>query len=149
MSDKTIRIKVSELRKLVREAMTPPIATRQSMIQSADEEEQPGPDLNDGKGKEQLNDSDTVMESNDPIAEFHSFERDFEERLSDKKYEAIAKQIFDAWSSRDTDVDWAGVVKLFARNHSKNLGQEVDQTKLYEKVLDLVEKHVETQRGPF
>lgn len=134
MSGKTIRIKVSELRKLVREAMNAPIASRQSMIQASDEED--SDNLQNGKGVEQLNDSDDLKE-------FHSFEDDFVARLSDKKYEAMAKQIFDAWASRDTDVDWAGVVNLFARNHSKNLGQEVDKTKLYEKVLDLVERHAD------
>lgn len=137
MSDKMIRIKVSELRKLVREAMNAPIASRQGMIQAADSEDD-ADHLQNGKGKEQLNDSDDLNE-------FHNFEDDFVARLSDKKYEAMAKQIFDAWASRDTDVDWAGVVNLFARNHSKNLGQEVDKTKLYEKVLDLVERHADQE----
>jgi hypothetical protein len=137
MSDKMIRIKVSELRKLVREAMNAPVASRQGMIQAADGEDDTD-NSQAGKSKEQLNDSDDLKE-------FHSFENDFAQRLSDKKYEGMAKQIFDAWASRDTDVDWAGVVNLFARNHSKNLGQEVDKTKLYEKVLDLVERHADQE----
>jgi hypothetical protein len=137
MSDKMIRIKVSELRKLVREAMNAPVASRQGMIQAADSEDDTD-NSQAGKSKEQLNDSDDLKE-------FHSFENDFAQRLSDKKYEGMAKQIFDAWASRDTDVDWAGVVNLFARNHSKNLGQEVDKTKLYEKVLDLVERHADQE----
>lgn len=186
MSDKKIRIKVSELRQLIREAMNPPIASRQNMIQASDDEEDADDALHNGKGKEQLNDSDlaevappgwegtvkamkkdkdidnpwalawsmkdkgykshkkdTKKESKEPVVELRSFEDDFAEKISDKKYEAMAKQIFDAWHERGVDVDWAGVVNLFARNHSKNLGQEVDKTKLYEKVLDLVEKSAE------
>ncbi len=142
MSDKKIRIKMSELRAMIREALAQPIADRQS----TDDEEK----LNDDdKGKEQLNDADEMVETVSPdsekreIEEFHSFEQDFAEKLSDKKYQSMAKQIFDAWASKDADVDWAGVVNIFARNHSKNLGQQIDKTKLYEKVLDLVEKHEE------
>lgn len=149
MSDKKIRVKVSELRVMIREAMNPTIASRQSMMVTADKEEEPKlePYLDNGKGKEQLNDVDEVTESSkkrkEPVIEFHSYEQDFAEKLSDRKYESMAKQIFDAWASKDTDVDWAGVVNIFARNHSKNLGQEVDRSKLYEKVLDLVEAHEE------
>ncbi len=140
MSDKKILIKVSQLRALLREAIGSTITGRQSMVTSADEEPARSA-LDDGKGKEQLNDGDA-------LEEFHDFENDFVERLSDKKYEAMAKQIFDAWGDKeDADVDWEGVVALFARNHSKNLGQLVDKTKLYEKVLDLVEKHEESKLG--
>jgi hypothetical protein len=142
MSAKMIKIKVSQLRALIREAIGSTITGRQSMVVSADEKE-PNSNLNDGKGKEQLNDVDAVNE-------FHNFENDFVERLSDKKYEAMAKQIFDAWGDKeDADVDWEGVVSLFARNHSKNLGQLVDKSKLYEKVLDLVEKHEDAQITKF
>jgi len=179
MSDKKIRIKVSELRALVREALNQNIASRQSMMVTADgEEEDKEPNLHDGRGKEQLNDADEMDEVSPPgyekvvkgikknkdvdnpwavawsmknkgikpkneareLEEFHDFENDFVERLSDKKYEQMAKELYDAWASKDVDVDWAGVVDLYARNHSKNLGQKVDKTKLYEKVLDLVEK---------
>ena len=148
MSEKKIRVKVSELRVLIREALAPPITSRQSMIVAGDDEDD-GPDLGDGKGKEQLNDVDAVKEDakvrreSRDIIEFTSYEQDFAEKLSNQKYEAMAKQIFDAWGTKDVDVDWAGVVNIFARNHSKNLGQEVDKTKLYEKVLDLVEAHEE------
>ena len=152
MSDKKVLIKVSELRAMIREALgeTPTIASRQSMMTTGDDDE--GPDLADGKGQEQLNDIDEVTESvrrkkSSNICELHSYEQDFAEKLSDKKYTMMAKEIFSAWASHDTDVDWAGVVNLFARNHSKNLGQEVDKTKLYEKVLDLVEKSEETKRN--
>jgi hypothetical protein len=147
MSDKKLLIKVSELRALIREALgeTPSIASRQSMMNTADDDE--APDLSDGKGKEQLNDVDEVVESakskRRDIVELNSYEQDFAEKLTDKKYTMMAQEIFNAWASHDTDVDWAGVVNLFARNHSKNLGQEVDKTKLYEKVLDLVEKNEE------
>lgn len=113
MSDKKIRIKVSELRALVREAMG------DSPISGQAE-------------KDALGCSD--------IVEFRSFDDDFAEKLSDKKYEVMAKQLYDAWSKRGVDVDWAGVVNLYARNHSKNLATEIDKTKLYEKVLSLVEK---------
>lgn len=134
MSDKKIKIKVSALRKLIRESLEVGSAPRrQSVVTSADEEENP---LQNGKGKEQLNDDDNIVE-------FRSFDEDFASKIGDKKYQDMAKQIFDAWSERGVDVDWAGVVNLFARNHSKNLGQEVDKTKLYEKVLDLVEKSCE------
>lgn len=183
MSDKKIRIKVSELRAMIREALgeTPTIASRQSMMVTSDDEDK-GPDLNDGRGKEQLNDADEMAEVAPPgfekvvkglkknkdvdnpwavawsmknkgakptkesreIVELHSYEQDFAEKLSDKKYEMMAKEIYNAWASKDTDVDWAGVVNLYARNHSKNLGQEVDKTKLYEKVLDLVENNSES-----
>ncbi len=153
MSDKKLLIKVSQLRALIREALgeTPTIASRQSMMTTTDDDDDQGPDLNDGKGKEQLNDVDEVAESAKPrnsrdVCELHSYEQDFAEKLSDKKYAMMAQEIFGAWASHDTDVDWAGVVNLFARNHSKNLGQEVDKTKLYEKVLDLVEKNEETKR---
>ncbi len=113
MSDKKIRIKVSELRALVREAMgDAPISepVEQDMLGRSD------------------------------ITEFRSFDDDFADKLSDKKYEAMAKQLYDAWSERGVDVDWAGVVNLYARNHSKNLAAEIDKTKLYEKVLSLVER---------
>lgn len=153
MSDKKVLIKVSELRAMIREALgeTPTIASRQSTM-TADDDDDEGPDLADGKGKEQLNDVDEMTESFKPkksgnICELHSYEQDFAEKLSDKKYAMMAQEIFNAWASHDTDVDWAGVVNLFARNHSKNLGQEVDKTKLYEKVLDLVEKNEETKNN--
>lgn len=124
MSTKMVRIKVSELRRLARgilnEART--YASRQSMVTSSD----------DHDGEEQLD-------------EFHDFEDDFADKITDKRYEAMAKEIYDAWSDRSADVDWAGVVNLFARNRSKNLSQEVDKTKLYEKVLSLVEAQPETR----
>lgn len=152
MSDKKIKIKVSELRKLIRETLeASPTASadkcstcggrgrcftwcpEQYVTQDGDTKDDT---LQNGKGKEQLNDGDTVVE-------FRSFDEDFASKITDKKYQDMAKQIFDAWAERGVDVDWAGVVNLFARNHSKNLGQEVDKTKLYEKVLDIVEKHSE------
>lgn len=183
MSDKKIRIKVSELRALIREAMGTTIIGRQSMVTSADDDKDDKVDLHNGKGKEQLNDADEMSEVSPPgyekivkgikknkdvdnpwavawsmkdngikpkresreIEEFVDYEQDFSERLSEKKYELMAQEIFNAWGSKDTDVDWAGVVNLFARNHSKNLGQKVDKTKLYEKVLDLVEKSEESK----
>src|SRR5574338_134999 len=131
MSDKKIKIKISELRKLIREAIEggAPVAPTTAIVSDEDG----GDPLHNEKGKEQLTDADTVVE-------FRSFDEDFALKITDKKYQDMAKQIFDAWSERGVDVDWAGVVNLFARNHSKNLGQEVDKTKLYEKVLDLVEK---------
>ena len=190
MSDKKIRIKVSELRTLVREAMSEAstIAGRQNMMTQGDDRRPPSnnADLDDGKGLELLADdeikevtppgfekavkamkkdksvdnpfavawsmkkkgfkpSDTKtkkVESRDPnIVEFRSFDDDFADKLTDKKYEEMAKQLFLAWSERGVDVDWAGVVKLYARNHSKNLATEIDSSKLYEKVLNLVEKH--------
>lgn len=113
MSDKKIRIKVSELRAMVREAMGEgpiPEPVKQDMLGCSE------------------------------ITEFRSFDDDFADKLSDKKYEAMAKQLYDAWSERGVDVDWAGVVNLYARNHSKNLAAEIDKTKLYEKVLNLVER---------
>lgn len=193
MSDKKIRIKVSELRSLIREAMGndgSTIASRQTMIQAGDEEEPKEKEpLLDGdvgefdtknwvkdpaeldevapegwegtvkamkKHKEVENPwalanwmkdqgyhshkEESVARSNETLEEFKSFDDDFAEKIHDKQYEAMAKQIFDAWNSRDMDVNWAGVVDIFARNHSKNLGQKVDKTKLYEKVLDIVEK---------
>lgn len=185
MADKKIRIKASELRAMIREALNQNIASRQSMMVTADgEDEDKEPNLHDGKGKEQLNDADEVAEVAPPgyekvvkgikknkdvdnpwavawsmknkgikpkheskesneaqeLEEFHDYEHDFVEKLSDKKYEMMATEIYNAWKSRDVDVDWAGVVDLYARNQSKNLGQKVDKTKLYEKVLDLVEK---------
>ncbi len=119
MTDKKIRIKVSELRALVREAMGE--APANPLMAEVDE---PAEDM--------LGRSD--------ITEFRSFDDDFADKLSDKKYEAMAKQLYDAWSERGVDVDWAGVVNLYARNHSKNLAAEIDKTKLYEKVLSFVEK---------
>ncbi len=106
MSDKKIRIKVSELRALVREAM--------------------------GASSP----SDPPARS---IVEFQNFDDDFD-KLTDKKYNEMAKQLYDAWAKRGVDVDWAGVVNLYARNHSKNLATEIDKTKLYEKVLTFVER---------
>jgi len=119
MTDKKIRIKVSELRVLVREAMGE--APAKPMMVEADE-----------PVEDKLGRSD--------ITEFRSFDDDFADKLSDKKYEAMAKQLYDAWSERGVDVNWAGVVNLYARNHSKNLAAEIDKTKLYEKVLSFVEK---------
>lgn len=118
MSDKKIRIKVSELRALVRETMS---STSVNPVLEIDEP------TKDGLGC-----------SN--VVEFRSFDDDFAEKITDKKYEAMAKQLHNAWSERGVDVDWAGVVNLYARNHSKNLAAEIDKSKLYEKVLNLVEK---------
>jgi hypothetical protein len=119
MIEKKIQIKVSELRALVREAMSP---SRAKSLSTNFEKH----------SKDKL--------GNSKIVEFRSFDEDFAEKLSDKKYEAMAKQLYDAWSERGVDVDWAGVVNLYARNHSQNLAAEIDKTKLYEKVLSFVEK---------
>jgi len=187
MTDKKIRIKVSELRTLVREALN--TAGRQNMMAQGDDSDV---DLHDGKGKEQLTDVDldgkeqlndveldekappgwegTVKamkknkdienpwalawsmknkgekshkkESVEPVVEFRSYDDDFAEKITDRKYEAMAKQLYLAWSERGVDVDWGGVVNLYARNHSKNLATEIDKTKLYEKVLNFVEQHL-------
>ena len=113
MSDKKIRIKVSELRALVREAMgDAPISepVEQDML------------------------------GRSGITEFRSFDDDFADKLSDKKYTEMAKQLYDAWSARGVDGEWAGVVNLYARTPSTNLATEIDKTKLYEKVLTFVER---------
>ncbi len=125
MSDKMIRIKVSKIRALVREALgeeASTVTSRQTIMTADDSKKSDEKD-------ELLND----------LQEVYGFDELFVDKLNDKKYESMAKQIFDAWSERGVDVDWLGVVNLFARNHSKNLAQEVDKTKLYEKVLNLVE----------
>jgi hypothetical protein len=124
MSDKKIRIKVSELRALVREAMgeASTVTSRQTLMSAADE-----PEVEDMLGK-----SD--------ITEFRSFDDDFAEKFSDRKYEEMARELYNAWSQRGVDVDWAGVVNLYARNHSKNLAMDIDKSKLYEKVLTFVER---------
>ncbi len=179
MSDKKVRIKVSEIRALVRKAIgeASTITSRQGMITAGDDpDDKRLCDCNEGEHepecfygnnmKEVASDwEDTVKtttkdpwdlasmksksekshkkESVEPVMEFRSFDDDFAEKLSDKKYEEMARQLYLAWSERGIDVDWAGVVNLYARNHSKNLATENDKTKLYEKVLNLVEKHLD------
>lgn len=106
MEDKRFRVKVSELRAILRE-----------VIEGLRPAEPQAP----------------------PIVEFRSFDEDFAEKLTDKKYESMASKLYNAWPERGADVDWLGVVNLYARNHSKNLATEIDRTKLYEAVLSLVE----------
>lgn len=155
MADKKIRIKVSEIRALVREAIGEASTTssRQGMITAGDDpDDKRLCDCNEGEHEPGCSYSvkEVAVRSNaskkvnvEPVVEFRSFDDDFAEKLSDKKYEEMAKQLYLAWSERGIDVDWAGVVNLYARNHSKNLATEIDKTKLYEKVLNLVEKHLD------
>ncbi len=68
---------------------------------------------------------------------------DLDSKMTDKRYDDMAKRVFDAWSERGVDVDWMRVVQIYARNNSKNLATKVDTQKLYEKVLSLVEERAD------
>ena len=80
--------------------------------------------------------------------EFTDYAAEFQMDYDDRRYRQMAREIFNQWQERGPDVDWAGVVDLYARNRAKYLAAEIDKSKLYEKVLDVVENHYEGQFPP-
>jgi hypothetical protein len=84
----------------------------------------------------------------EPLEEFADWAQGFQDSYDNKRYEQLARQVFDAWPHHGPDVDWAKVVDIYVKNRAKNVHTELDKDKLYEKVLNLAEDHYDGNTPP-
>jgi hypothetical protein len=82
------------------------------------------------------------------LEEFADWAQGFQDNYDNKRYEMIARQVFDSWPHHGKDVDWAKVLDIYVKNRDKNLHTELDKDKLYEKLLDLAEDHYDGSTPP-
>lgn len=82
------------------------------------------------------------------LPEFADWAQGFQDSYDNKRYEQLARQVFDAWPHHGPDVDWAKVVDIYVKNRAKNVHTELDKDKLYEKVLNLAEDHYDGNTPP-
>jgi hypothetical protein len=82
------------------------------------------------------------------LEEFADWSQGFQDNYNNKRYEMLARQIYNNWPNHGADVDWAKVIDLFLDSRMKNLHTELDKDKLYEKVLNLAEDHFDGSTPP-
>ena len=82
------------------------------------------------------------------LSEFADWAVNFQDNYDEKRYEILARQVYNDWPDHNTDVDWADVVDKFLKHRTKVLGAELDKNKLYEKVLSYVENHYDGNVPP-
>lgn len=82
------------------------------------------------------------------LEEFYDWAVDHKGRFDEKRYDLMAKQVYDSWPDHSQEVDWSKVVDIFLRLRSKNVHSEVDKDKLYEKVLSYAENHYQGNVPP-
>lgn len=82
------------------------------------------------------------------LEEFYDWAVDHKGRFDEKRYDLMAKQVYDSWPEHGQEVDWSKVVDVFLRLRSKNVHSEVDRDKLYEKVLSYAENHYQGNVPP-
>jgi hypothetical protein len=82
------------------------------------------------------------------LPEFADWAQGFQNNYDNKRYETIARQVFNAWPHHERGVDWAKVVDIYIKSRTKNLHTELDRDKLYEKVLNLAEDHYDGSTPP-
>lgn len=82
------------------------------------------------------------------LEEFADWAQGFQDNYNNKRYEILARQVFDSWPHRGPDVNWSKVIDNFLKNRVKNLHVELDKDKLYEKVLNLVEDNYDGNVPP-
>jgi hypothetical protein len=88
------------------------------------------------------------VDEDEALEEFADWAQGFQDNYDNKRYEVIARQVFDGWPHHGKDVDWAKVLDLYLQNRTKNLHTELDKDKLYEKLLDLAEDHYDGSTPP-
>lgn len=82
------------------------------------------------------------------LPEFADWAQGFQDNYDNKRYEVIARQVFDSWPEHGQDVDWSKVIDIYIKTRAKNLHTELDKDKLYEKVLNLAEDHFDGSTPP-
>lgn len=87
-------------------------------------------------------------DDNQALEEFADWAQGFQDNYDNKRYEILARQVFDSWPHKGPDVDWSKVIDVFIKNRVKNLHAELDKNKLYEKVLNLAEDHFDGSTPP-
>jgi hypothetical protein len=92
--------------------------------------------------------ADEDEEETEAIEEFADWAQGFQDNFDNKRYETIARQVFNNWPHRGPDVDWAKVVDVYIKSRAKNIHSELDKNKLYEKVLSLAEDNYDGDIPP-
>lgn len=91
---------------------------------------------------------DEEEDEGEALEEFADWAQGFQDNFDNKRYETIARQVYDNWPHREPDVDWSKVVDVYVKNRAKNVHSELDKDKLYEKVLSLAEDHYDGNVPP-
>lgn len=82
------------------------------------------------------------------LEEFADWAADLQSTFDQKRYEIMARQIYNSWPNHGADVDWSIVIDHYFKNRTKNLHTEVDRDKLYEMLLSYAEDHYDGSVPP-
>lgn len=142
-----VKIKVSEIRNLIRDILSEAVCSECTNDKSCDEclmDEQ----LSTVGRSNFMTASDNSSEEEEAINEFTDWAAGFQEDFDNKRYEQLARQIYDDWPEHGTEVDWANVLDIYIKNRKKNIHTEIDKDRLYEKLLSYAESRYDGMISP-